>query len=108
MLLSFPSPAALNLSTHIVQAPEIQITYGINKSIAEIRTKMRQEFEKHRFVSQLPVVDMLLFQSDAEFQVSSCSFLNRLFLHILFRLTLSSECQGAAIGIVMALARLRE
>lgn len=30
---------------------------------------MRQEFERHRYVNQLGVVDMLLFQSHAEFQV---------------------------------------
>ena len=42
--------------------------YALPKAVAELRTKMRQEFERHRFVQQLPVVDMLLFQSDAEFQ----------------------------------------
>ena len=35
---------------------------------------MRQEFERHRYVSQLPVVDVLLFQSDAEFQVGRRAF----------------------------------
>ena len=30
---------------------------------------MRQEFERHRFVTQISVVDMLLFQSHAEYQV---------------------------------------
>ena len=30
---------------------------------------MRQEFERHRYVSQIGVVDMLLFQSHAEYQV---------------------------------------
>lgn len=43
--------------------------YSLNKPVAELRTKMRQEFERHRYVSQLPVVDMLIFQSDVEFQV---------------------------------------
>ena len=43
--------------------------YSLNKPVAELRTKMRQEFERHRYVNQLQVVDMLLFQSDAEFQV---------------------------------------
>lgn len=42
--------------------------YQLPKSVAELRTKMRQEFERHRYVNQLPVVDVLLFQSDAEFQ----------------------------------------
>lgn len=30
---------------------------------------MRQEFERHRYVNQLKSVDVLLFQSNAEFQV---------------------------------------
>lgn len=32
---------------------------------------MRQEFERHRYVNQIGVVDMLLFQSHAEYQVGS-------------------------------------
>lgn len=51
------------------KAPEIQQMYSLNKPVSQIRTKMRQEFERHRYVQQLPVVDMLLFQSHAEFQV---------------------------------------
>lgn len=30
---------------------------------------MRQEFERHRYVNQIQVVDTLLFQSHAEYQV---------------------------------------
>ncbi|KAK5807108.1 hypothetical protein VI817_001366 [Penicillium citrinum] len=44
--------------------------YSLNMPVSAIRTKIRQEFEKHRYVSQLPAVDVLLFQSHAEFQVS--------------------------------------
>lgn len=44
--------------------------YSLNLPVSAIRTKIRQEFEKHRYVSQLNVVDVLLFQSHAEFQVS--------------------------------------
>lgn len=55
----------------ILQAPEIQNMYSLNMPVSALRTKMRQEFERHRYVSQLPVVDMLLFQSHAEYQVSS-------------------------------------
>ena len=35
---------------------------------------MRQEFERHRYVKQPPVVDTLLFKSHAEFQVREISF----------------------------------
>lgn len=43
--------------------------YSLDKPVAELRTKMRQEFERHRYVNQLPVIDVLLFRSHAEFQV---------------------------------------
>lgn len=46
--------------------------YSLGMPVSALRTKVRQEFERHRFVNQLPVVDMLLFQSHAEFQV--CAF----------------------------------
>ena len=51
------------------QSPEIQNMYSLNMPVSAIRTKLRQEFERHRFVGQLQAVDVLLFQSDAEFQV---------------------------------------
>ena len=43
--------------------------YSLNMPVSQLRTKVRQEFERHRYVNKIPVVDMLLFQSDAEFQV---------------------------------------
>ena len=52
-----------------MEAPEIQQMYSLNMSVSALRTKVRQEFERHRYVNQLPVVDMLLFQSHSEFQV---------------------------------------
>ncbi|TVY44794.1 NADH-ubiquinone oxidoreductase 14.8 kDa subunit [Lachnellula occidentalis] len=52
----------------ILQAPEIQTMYSLNMPVAQLRTKMREEFERHRYVNQMGVVDMLLFQSHAEFQ----------------------------------------
>lgn len=51
------------------QAPEIQQMYSLPMPIAALRTKMRQEFERHRYVKQIDVVDVLLFQSHAEYQV---------------------------------------
>jgi NADH dehydrogenase (ubiquinone) 1 alpha subcomplex subunit 6 len=45
--------------------------YSLNLPVSAIRTKIRQEFERHRYVNQLNVVDVLLFQSHSEFQVSS-------------------------------------
>lgn len=37
--------------------------------VSAIRTKIRQEFERHRYVSQLKAVDVLIFNSHSEFQV---------------------------------------
>jgi len=42
--------------------------YSLNMPVSALRTKMRQEFERHRFVNQIGVMDVLLFQSHAEFQ----------------------------------------
>jgi NADH dehydrogenase (ubiquinone) 1 alpha subcomplex subunit 6 len=43
--------------------------YSLNMPVSAIRTKVRQEFERHRYVNQLNTVDVLLFQSHSEFQV---------------------------------------
>ena len=42
--------------------------YSVPQPISAVRTRIRQEFERHRFVNKLPVVDVLLFQSSADFQ----------------------------------------
>lgn len=42
--------------------------YTLNLPVSALRTKIRQEFERHRYVAQLPAVDVLLFKSDSEFQ----------------------------------------
>lgn len=53
----------------MLKAPEIQTMYSLSIPVAQLRTKMRSEFERHRFVNQIGVVDTLLFQSHAEYQV---------------------------------------
>lgn len=45
--------------------------YNMPMPIAAIRTRMRQEFERNRFVNKLPVTDVLLYKSHAEYQVRS-------------------------------------
>ena len=57
--------------TMIMQAPEIQTMYSLNMPVSTLRTKMRQEFERHRYVNQLKTVDVLLFHCHQEFQVPS-------------------------------------
>lgn len=53
----------------VLQSPEIQSMYSLGMPVSAIRTKIRQEFERHRYVNQLQTVDVLLTQSHAEFQV---------------------------------------
>jgi len=43
--------------------------YTLNMPVSTIRTKMRQEFERHRYVSKLKTADVLIYKSHAEFQV---------------------------------------
>ena len=51
------------------QSPEIQQMYSLGMPVSKIRTKIRQEFERHRYVNSLPAVDVLLMQNHMEFQV---------------------------------------
>ncbi|KAK2749434.1 hypothetical protein FQN57_006368 [Myotisia sp. PD_48] len=67
----FSTPnGGMELSPHFPpsSSPEIQTMYSLNLPVSAIRTKIRQEFEQHRYVNQMPVVDVLLFQSHSEFQ----------------------------------------
>jgi NADH dehydrogenase (ubiquinone) 1 alpha subcomplex subunit 6 len=43
--------------------------YSLNLPVSTLRTKIRQEFERHRYVNQLRTVDVLLFSSHQEYQV---------------------------------------
>ena len=43
--------------------------YSLDMPVSTIRTKIRQEFERHRYVQQMKTVDVLLFNSHQEFQV---------------------------------------
>jgi hypothetical protein len=47
----------------------MQTMYNLPMPVATIRTRIRQEFERHRYVAKLPVTDVLLFKSHAEYQV---------------------------------------
>lgn len=42
--------------------------YNIPLPISALRTRVRQEFEKHRFVNKLAVVDVLIMKNNAEYQ----------------------------------------
>lgn len=42
--------------------------YSLNMPVSKIRTTVRREFEKHKYVNQLGAIDVLLMQSNMEFQ----------------------------------------
>ncbi|KAK3333533.1 hypothetical protein B0T19DRAFT_418349, partial [Cercophora scortea] len=50
-------------------APEIQTMYSVPLPVSAIRTRIRQEFERHRFVNKLAVTDVLLVKGNADYQV---------------------------------------
>ncbi|PFH56930.1 hypothetical protein XA68_15756 [Ophiocordyceps unilateralis] len=54
--------------TYEIQVPEMQSMYNLPLPISTIRTRIRQEFERNRYVTKLPVVDVLLFKSHTEYQ----------------------------------------
>ncbi|KAK0753292.1 NADH-ubiquinone oxidoreductase 14.8 kDa subunit [Schizothecium vesticola] len=59
------------LSTYrkwIRAAPEIQTMYSVPLPVSAIRTRIRQEFERNRFVNKLSAVDVLIFRSHADYQ----------------------------------------
>lgn len=51
--------------------------YSLNLPVSTLRTKIRQEFERHRYVNQLKTVDVLLFSSHQEYQVQHLETLSR-------------------------------
>ena len=44
--------------------------YSVPLPVYQIRTRIRQEFERHRYVNKLPIVDRLIFKSHVDYQVS--------------------------------------
>lgn len=42
--------------------------YNLPMPVSTIRTRIRQEFERQRYVAKLQVADVLLFKSHAEYQ----------------------------------------
>ncbi|KEZ41528.1 hypothetical protein SAPIO_CDS7687 [Scedosporium apiospermum] len=49
-------------------APEIRTMYNVPLPVSALRTRVRQEFERHRFVNKLAVVDVLIMKNNAEYQ----------------------------------------
>lgn len=49
--------------------------YSVPYPISTIRTRIRQEFERNRFVNKISVVDVLLLKANADYQVRASPFL---------------------------------
>ncbi len=49
---------------------EISEMYALNMATAGVRTKIRQEFERQRFVSDIRVINIIYAKGQMEFQVS--------------------------------------
>lgn len=47
----------------------MQTMYNLPIPISNIRTRIREEFERNRYVNQLRVADVMIFKSHAEYQV---------------------------------------
>lgn len=50
------------------QAPEIVSLYALNVAPSMIRLKIRQDFEKNKEITDLPIIDMLLHKNQQEYQ----------------------------------------
>jgi len=61
-------PYLLRCSADQKQAPEIVSLYALNIAPSMIRLKIRQDFEKNRDITDLPVIDMLLHKNQQEYQ----------------------------------------
>ncbi|KAL2753325.1 hypothetical protein ACRALDRAFT_2070959, partial [Sodiomyces alcalophilus JCM 7366] len=48
--------------------PEIQTMYNVPLPVSVIRTRIREEFERHRFTNKIALVDVLITKSNADFQ----------------------------------------
>ncbi|BFZ55322.1 ndufa6 NADH-ubiquinone oxidoreductase subunit [Savitreella phatthalungensis] len=48
--------------------PEMVNMYNLEIPISTVRSKVRQEFERNRYVQDLGVTDVLIFKAHAEFQ----------------------------------------
>ncbi|KAH9248694.1 hypothetical protein BSLG_004571 [Batrachochytrium salamandrivorans] len=50
------------------QSPDIVDMYKLDITSRAMRARIRQEFEKHRYVKDLHVIDVLLFKGRTEYE----------------------------------------
>lgn len=61
-------PCAFSLIAAAVQAPSIVENYDLDLTTPAVRARIRQEFEKHRNVQDVNVIDRLIFKSRTEYE----------------------------------------
>jgi NADH dehydrogenase (ubiquinone) 1 alpha subcomplex subunit 6 len=49
-------------------APEVQTMYSVPLPVSALRTRIRQEFERHRNVNKLDVTDVLITKATIDYQ----------------------------------------
>ncbi|KAK9451866.1 uncharacterized protein V1518DRAFT_409772 [Limtongia smithiae] len=61
--------ATIHLYRRFLRAvPTVVRLYQMDMPLAIVRSKLRQEFERQRFVSAMPVISVLLAQGNMEYQ----------------------------------------
>ncbi|KAK9453073.1 NADH dehydrogenase, alpha subcomplex, subunit 6 [Dipodascopsis uninucleata] len=70
----FTNPSKARLATiHLYRrflrsVPTVTRLYQMDISLATVRAKLRQEFERQRYVRSLPVISVLIAQGNMEYQ----------------------------------------
>lgn len=62
--------------------------YDIPKSVEQCREKLREEFDKHRHVTDIRVIDMLVVKVCIKFDVLFCKYRYHFFVIVKLKLKL--------------------
>lgn len=52
----------------LLKIPDMVNLYQMELPVSTVRSKVRQEFERNRYLSDLPTIDVLLFKGQVEYQ----------------------------------------
>lgn len=52
----------------VIQAPEIVAMYGLVVTPALIRRRIREQFERNRYIDDIRIIDRLLFKGQQQYQ----------------------------------------
>ncbi len=56
------------MAHHMKKSPQIVDDYALDIPVFSVRAKIRQEFEKNRYIKELKVIDILLFKGRTEYE----------------------------------------